>query len=210
VSAQLKRSVRRFCLVKSLLNFKSPISLIFFTLTLILLGVSLVVHALIYAGFNTRDHFPFVWRSLQYAVVIGFIPQAVRYVSMRVGITSRPPPYIWGSAKYEELPPWKVYGEVFVGVAIGLLSFYAFLSAIYLYDVVLHSWSPYAIDGQYFAYHPRGPKTRTLTFEEYKSMSLYYARAGSGHWMACHLIALAILSGDWKAASNKRSQLTAR
>ncbi len=53
------------------------ISLIFFSLTLILLVLSLVVHTFLYAGFNTRDQFPFLWRFLQYAIVIGFIPKAV-------------------------------------------------------------------------------------------------------------------------------------
>jgi hypothetical protein len=158
--------------------------------------VSLVVHALLYAGFNTRDQLPFVWTCLQYAVVIGFIPQALNYLSKRLGVTKPPPPYVRGSARYEERSSWRVYGETFVGVAIVILFLYALGNYIYWDEFVLKLWHPYAIDGRYFAQHTKGTTLRSLTAEEYKGMSLYFARAGSGHWMGCHLLALALLYGD--------------
>lgn len=85
-AANNKQSVRRLRSSKDCGEFQVADFSNFFTLTLILLAVSLVVHASLYAGFNTRDHFPFVWRFLQYAVVIGFIPKAVSYLSRRLGI----------------------------------------------------------------------------------------------------------------------------
>jgi hypothetical protein len=74
---------------------------------------------------------------------------------------------------------------------------YAFFSYMYWYVEKLNRWVPYISDGQYFAYFKQvGFKTRALTAEEYRIMSLYYARAFSSHWPVCHLIALAVLMGD--------------
>jgi hypothetical protein len=53
---------------------------LFFLVTVLLLGVSIVVHLLLFAGFNTRDRFPILWTFLQYAIVIGFIPKAIDWV----------------------------------------------------------------------------------------------------------------------------------
>jgi len=197
--------------VKILGNFKTPVYLIFFTLTLILLVVSLVVHALLYAGVNTRDNFPVLWRCLQYAIFIGFIPKAVSYLTTRLGTSSSPPPYVWGSARYEEYSSLETYLETAIGVTIVFLCGYALLNPTYWYVERLHQWNPYAVDGHYFAsFKVAGNKIRSLTAEEYRVMSLYFARAGSSHWIACHLIALVLLFGDWKAASKKALQMTAR
>lgn len=197
----VKRVVWRLQLLwKISVNFKETISLIFFTVTLVLLAVSLVVHALFYADFNTRDNFPVVWRCLQYAVVVGFIPKAVSSLLMRLGITSRPPPYIWGSAKYEERSSWQIYGEIVVGAAIVLLCLYAIFNPIYWWVERLHQGLPYTIDGQYFAYFRRSRKVRSLTAEEYRVFSLYFARSASSHWGACHSLALVLLYGGWRRA----------
>ena len=179
------------------MRFKRSISLFFLATTFILLGVSLVIHALLYVGFNTRDQSPLVWNCLQYAIVVGFIPKAVNWLSRQLGITKPPPPYVWGSASYEEHSSLEVYLEIAVGVTIVLFCLYAIMNPIYWYVERLHQWNPYAIDGQYFAYFKvAGNKVRALTAEEYKVMSLYFARAGSSHWPACHSIALVLLYGD--------------
>ena len=176
---------------------KKSISSIFFVVTLLLLGVSLVVHVSLYAGFNTRDQIPGLWTCLQYAIVIGFIPKSVSYLSMGLGITKRPPPYVWGSAKYEEQSTLKTYGEMAAGVMIVIVCLYAIMSPIHWYVIQLNQWTPYALDGQYFAYFKTGgTKVRSLTPDEFKVMSSYFARATSSHWLACHSIALAVLYGD--------------
>ncbi len=187
------------------MKLKKSISLAFCTLTVALLTLSLIVHVSLYAGFNTRDEFPLVWTFLKYAIVIGFIPSAGTYLLMRLGIVKRRPAYIWGSAQYEERSSWEVYGEMMVGTAIVFLCLYAVLNNIYWCDVVLKLLRPYALNGKYFAYHLRSMRIRTLTDEEYKVMSLYFARGASGHWMALHSIALAIWYGDWfdRAAAPK-------
>ena len=172
--------------------------------------MSLVVHTLLYAGFNTRDQFPFVWRFLQYAIVIGFIPKAVSYLSTRLGIikTIRRPPYVWGSAKYEEQSLLEVYGGIIVGVAVAVLFLYAIFNPIYWGVELLHQGEPYVLNGKYFVYYFKSHRTLSLTAEEYKLLSLYYARATSSHWMVCHLIALVLLHGSWNTAPNKSVELT--
>ena len=93
----------------------------------------------------------------------------------------------------------QVSGWVAVFAFAALILFlYALVSPIYWYIEQLHQWNPYISDGHYFAYYKqRGFPVRSLTAEEYKVMSLYYARAGSSHWPLCHSIAVAILCGDW-------------
>ena len=185
------------------MNFKTPFFSVFFALILILLAVSLVVHVSLYAGFNTRDHFPFVWRSLQYAVAIGFIPKVVNALSERLR-TIKTPPYVWGSARYEEQASWQIYGGLVFGVATVFFCLYAILNYTYWSVEVLNQGNPYIADGQYFIHYYKGGITRLLTADKYQVLSMYYARATSSHWIACHLVALALLHGDWKAAPNKR------
>ena len=74
---------------------------------------------------------------------------------------------------------------------------YAYFSYMYWYVEKLKEWSPYISDGQYFAYYKaNGTKIRSLTVEEYRVMSLYYARVGSSHLVLFHLLALAALIAD--------------
>jgi hypothetical protein len=169
-------------------------SSLFFVVTLLLLGVSLLVHSLLFAGFNTRDQLPLLWNCLQYAIVVGFIPPVTNWVR-RQGITEPSQTSVSGLPGYEgsSLSGWVV---VFI---LGTLIFlaYAFFSYMYWYVEKLNQWSPYIRDGQYFAYYKMaGNNIRSLTAEEYRVMSLYYARAFSSHWPLCHLLAVAALIGD--------------
>jgi hypothetical protein len=174
---------------------KKDVSLFFLTVTVVLLGLSLAVHCLLYAGFNTRDQFPLLWDFLQYAIIIGFIPAALNWLSKQLGITKPPPRYVWGSARYEGSSS-SIWGVVF-GLTILVFFMYAWMSWLYWYVGQLNQWNPYISVGQYFAYHKMaGNKVRSLSAEEYTVMSLYYARAWSSHWPACHSIALAILYAE--------------
>ena len=161
------------------MRFKEPASLVFFSATLILLVVSLIVHGLLYAGFNTRDQFPLLWSCLQYAIVVGFIPTSVSYLSERFGIT-KSPPYVWGSASFEKHSSWEIYAEIVAGVTIVFFFLYALMNPIYWYIERLHQWNPYTVNGHYYAFFKMaGNNVRSLTAAEYKVMSLYFARAGS-------------------------------
>ena len=162
--------------------------------TLLLLGVSILVHSLLFAGFNTRDQFPLLWNFLQYAIVVGFIPPVTNWLS-RQGITEPPQKSVSGLPGYEgsSVSGWVV---VFILATLIFLA-YAFFSYMYWYVENLNQWSPYITDGQYFAYYKTaGNKIRSLTAEEYSVMSLYYARAFSSHWPLFHLIAVALLIQD--------------
>jgi hypothetical protein len=174
---------------------KEDVSSFFLAVTLLLLGVSLVIHFLLYAGFNTRDQFPLLWNFLQYAIVVGFIPPAKNWVGRRLGFTKPPPTYVSGLAGYEPSSS-SVWVMIFI-LATLIFFMYSYMSPIYWYVLKLNLWNPYISDGQYFAYYKvAGNNIRSLTAGEYKVMSLYYARAGSSHWPACHLIAVAALIGD--------------
>jgi hypothetical protein len=170
--------------------FSDKISSFFFVATLLLLGVSILVHSLLFAGFNTRDQFPLLWNFLQYAIVVGFIPPVTNWLH-RQGITEPPQTSDSGLPGYERsVSGWVV---VFILATMILLA-YAFFSYMYWYVEKLHQWSPYISDGEYFAYYKMvGNKIRSLTAEEYRVMSFYYARAFSSHWPLFHLIAVALL-----------------
>ena len=168
---------------------------VFFLVTVLLLVVSIVVHCLLFAGFNTRDRIPLLWDILQYGIVIGFIPAAIDLVFGKLGTTPSPR-YVWGSTEYLGREG-SIWVAVFI-VAVLIFFLYALMSPIYWYVEQLHQWNPYISDGQYFAYYKqRGFQVRSLTAEEYRVMSLYYARAGSSHWPLCHSIAVAVLCGAW-------------
>ena len=174
--------------------FSERISSFFFVVTLLLLGVSILVHSLLFAGFNTRDQLPLLWNFLHYAIVVGFIPPATNWVR-RQEITEPAHPYVSGWPGYERssVSGWVV---VFILATLIFLA-YAFFSYMYWYVEKLDQWNPYITDGKYFAYYKMvGNKIRSLTAEEYKVMSLYYARAVSSHWALCHLFAVAALIRD--------------
>lgn len=173
--------------------FSEKISSVFFLVTLLLLGVSILVHSLLFAGFNTRDQFPLFWSFLQYAIVVGFIPPVTNWIQ-RQGSTAPPQASDSGLPGYER----QVSGWVAVFI-LGTMLFvaYAFFSYMYWYVEKLNQWNPYTSDGRYLAYYKQvGSTIRVLTAEEYKTMSLYYARAFSSHWPLFHSIALGVLMGD--------------
>ena len=173
--------------------FSEKVSSFFFVVTVFLLGGSIVVHSLLFGGFNTRDQFPLLWNVLQYAIVVGFIPPVWNWVQ-RQGTTEPPGKSGSGLLGYERLlSGWVV---VFILVALIFVA-YAFFSYMYWYVENLNQWNPYISDGQYFAYYKvAGNRIRSLTAEEYRIMSLYYARAFSSHWPVFHLLAVAALIGD--------------
>jgi hypothetical protein len=173
--------------------FSEKISSFFFVVTLLLLGVSILVHSLLFAGFNTRDQFPLLWSFLQCAIVVGFIPPVTNWVQ-RQGTTEPPRKSGSGLPGYERsLSGWVV---LFFPVTLIFVA-YAVFSYAYWYDEKLNQWSPYISDGQYFAYYKMvGNKIRSLSAEEYRVMSLYYARAFSSHWPVFHLLAVAALTAD--------------
>jgi len=173
--------------------FSEKLSSFFFVVTVFLLGVSIVVHSLLFGGFNTRDQFPLLWNFLQYAIVVGFIPPVWNWVQ-RQGITEPPGKSGSGLLGYERsLSGWVV---VFIPVTLIFVA-YAFFSYMFWYVENLNQWNPYISDGQYFAYYKvAGNRIRSLTAEEYRVMSLYYARAFSSHWPVFHLLAVAALIGD--------------
>jgi|ERR1700730_14740003 len=174
-------------------SVKRDISSFFLAVTLFLLGVSILVHSLLFAGFNTRDQFPRLWTFLQFAIIVGFIPPAVHWLN-RLGLTERTPTGS-GLVGYE---PSSSSGWITLFILATLIFFmYAWMSPTYWYVLKLDLWSPYISDGKYFAYYKVvGNNVRSLTAEEYRVMSLYYARAGSSHWPVCHLLAVAALIGD--------------
>src|SRR4030095_11768331 len=173
--------------------FSERIASFFFVITLLLLGVSILVHSLLFAGFNTRDQFSLLWNFLQCAIVVGFIPPVTNWLR-RQGLTEPTQTSVSGPPGYERsLSGWVV---VFI-LAILISLAYAFFSYMYWYVETLNQWSPFTRDGQYFAYYKMaGNQVRSLTAEEYRVMSLYYARAWSSHWPIFHLIAVAVLIGD--------------
>ena len=173
--------------------FSEKVSSFFFVVTVFLLGGSIVVHSLLFGGFNTRDQFPLLWNFLQYAIVVGFIPPVWNWVQ-RQGTTAPPRKPGSGLPGYERsLSGWVV---VFIPVTLIFVA-YAFFSYMYWYVENLEEWNPYISDGQYFAYYKMaGNRIRSLTAEEYRVMSLYYARAFSSHWPVFHLLAVAALIGD--------------
>ena len=171
---------------------KRDISSFFFAITLFLLGVSILVHSLLFAGFNTRDQFPRLWTFLQFAIVVGFIPPAIHWLN-RLGLTERAPTDDSRLLGYEPDSSWIT---LFI-LAVLILFMYAWMSPTYWYVLKLDLWNPYISDGKYFAYYKvAGNNVRSLTAGEYRVMSLYYARAGSSHWPVCHLLALAALIKD--------------
>ena len=114
-------------------------------------------------------------------------------LAKQAGLTERVPTSGSGLVGYEPDSSWVT---LFI-VAILVLSMYALMSPTYWYVLKLDLWNPYISDGKYLAYYKvAGNKVRSLTAEEYRVMSLYYARAGSSHWPVCHLLALAALIRD--------------
>ena len=136
-------------------------SLIGFTL-------SLVVHALTYAGIDASRAMPLVW-ALHIGAMIAFI--AMMIISRRKR-----------ESHAFELPDWPAWAYVLLVAGI-LYTAFNFMHSLSL----MEGGSPDVVaDGYVLSEH--GRVIRTLTEAEYWRQKAYFLRAFTGHWMIFFLL----------------------
>lgn len=126
----------------------------------ILFVAGLSVHLSALFGFNFANQFPKIWFFLQTSVVIGLLPLFIGNPYEKI----QKPPYVWGSAKYQEPSKTGTHLQLFAAVLFFLSIVYLIFGEIY-WSSKLHFGYLETVDGNYFLYMKRERQLVSITFD---------------------------------------------
>jgi hypothetical protein len=165
----------------------------FFRFALLGFFASLVAHVSLYLGSNPQIAFPRTWLFLHLSSIVSIVGL---FLAARAAV-----------------PNLEVYKTPAAGITkllcILFVIFLFFALFSFLYHNLLLQWGYISLyQGKLAVLFSNGSLYKILTPEELPTYQKYAARRGSGHWMACHLVAAMVLSIELNLKFGRRNLTT--